>query len=495
MLGKMLQMDYDALAAEDDCWRLVTISDRTAAICLSLLHYAHWTRRYYSSTNQEIDLDAVQAWASRAEAELQGDVSEVLSVCEDSVGICEQFKLCIVSGYLDDALQDWLNKHNLPPGTTETGTPDGTEAGVNLLASCDLDAIFGAVTQVVDYANDVIVDFYQALAAENNEAKLVALAISAVPIVGALLPVDEILEAVVFLKESLGSNYLAAYTEEVRLAYRCDLFCLAQEACSLNLRDMAVYFAGEIIEGILEKNIQGLIEYVLSGSWLGKEVVDVSHALVFFVLATGSEALGISPKVFTRLFAAMFNDPDPDWSVLCDECPQGWEIVLDVAVDSWDFVLFPGFNYHVEGVYDGEWKTSFGNDDAPPPFEPPATTTMLCIGRAFDCDTHLTFARIDFTNSNGGVWDTGAEVNNRMSIYWNGLQAGKTDVVVKDSKTTGDGAQYIENDCDLDVEAADVLTIQVITSVDYVSPIQEHGHAELGTITLRGTGERPNWGA
>lgn len=327
--GKVLKMDYDALSEMAACHSVYFLSDRTKSLCLSLLHFAHWSTRYYSPSDAGISKDVVDAWSSQAEAELQGVVDGSLMYCEDGMDFCELVINCIKTGALDDTLRDWLKDNGLPPGRGQ-GEFDAPTSTENLVSDCDLDLLFGAVTQFVDLMHTIVTDFYEKMQSHTQWAEKLSYVLSALPVIG-LLPFDEIAGLVGSVLDDFGQNYAAAYDEDVRLQYRCDLFCLASETCYLDAQGIGQYFLAQFGLELVSLDFYDLVDYILSGAWSGTEIVHLSHALVVLSWVVGSAAIGIEPDTFNSLLKSFFNDPDSDHTALC-ECEVVWQAVIPLNV-------------------------------------------------------------------------------------------------------------------------------------------------------------------
>lgn len=233
--------------------------------------------------------------------------------------------------------------------------------------SCDEDVIFGQVTGLVDLANTVITDLYERFEVSTTGLERANLFASGVPAVG-LLPVDELIEFVDSEFENLFQGYEGAYTAQLRDEYRCDLFCLALDnGCTLTLKQIAEYFRARsgaaILDGLTFKE---MFSYFFTGTFGGSLISHASHYMLFATLAFSARFLNFDSFYFSRAIRSFANDPDPDWQVLCDECPptggrcyewnfidsqQGWNV--------WSTQNRPYGDY-VSGV---GWRCEFVNID------------------------------------------------------------------------------------------------------------------------------------
>ena len=75
----------------------------------------------------------------------------------------------------------------------------------------------------------------------------------------------------------------------------------------------------------------------LTGNFTGESLVASWNVWVLGMLEFGSSALGISADDMVTLVTAMFNDPDPDWAILCTDCD--WTSTLDFKVSDYGGVF------------------------------------------------------------------------------------------------------------------------------------------------------------
>jgi hypothetical protein len=236
------------------------------------------------------------------------------------LAFCEQVAACIDQGNIDQTIVNRFPVLYVSQPADEI-TPTMPVAEQELIDQCDPDHMYGMVIQLVALIHRVNVDFYEYLIASGNFAEALEYCIRAIPIIGEL-PFDEMIGFVNNLLEDVGENYLASYTEEVRHQYECDIFCMAKPTCTLNLGDLAEYFFAQFLEDLYTIDWLDFVELILQGTWSGTECVHLTHALFCWILSAGFAFVGIDPPLFTHLAKAYFNDPNPDWTVLCDACPD-----------------------------------------------------------------------------------------------------------------------------------------------------------------------------
>lgn len=218
---------------------------------------------------------------------------------------------------LHDALSGWLEKN----GNNLSGTPSisslyNDDMNIIALPGCDLDNLFAAITGLVDFLHRAIWDLAELIEASTSNMEIIKEVISAIPVVG-LLPIDELFALADQLLSNIGDNYLGAYTAAIRDEYRCALFCMAKTDCELTFKEMFDYFANRANATIRDVQFSDYVEMLLQGPASGEELVHVAHALFAGVLAFGSSWMGIQFDYLTRVVQALYNDTDPDWSILC----------------------------------------------------------------------------------------------------------------------------------------------------------------------------------
>src|SRR3989304_1726029 len=318
------QLNYDALQNADECQEFFALSRRTRDICIALLQYAEWPTRYHSPSGAPISKDVIDNWASSALAQLM--VSGAAGVEEICMGsdFCTMVRECLESGSADSYFEQKKFEDGEDLGISGT-THDTPYGNAEMVEECDPDKIFGMTTQVVDLLHTIIWDFLQKLEELTNHFERVQLFVSSIPLVGQL-PLDELFGMADQVIEEFYEMYLAGYDEDLRLGYRCDVFCLMMENCSFNLRDLGKYFLNRVGQDFMALDFGQFCQMIATGEFIDVAVVHALHGLACYSLAYGTEFLGVKPDTFRTLVRAFFNDPDPDWSVLCEECPgEEWQ--------------------------------------------------------------------------------------------------------------------------------------------------------------------------
>lgn len=212
----------------------------------------------------------------------------------------------------------------------------------------DLDALFGAITYLVDTMNGATSDLFEALEASTNKRELGEILFEAIPIVETL-PFDEMSEYVDTLGSAIAENYAAQYTTTpetgMRDRLRCALFCLARDNDnSLSWELIANYFWGEVgfTASDYVDTFVDFVNFFLSGTWIGDEIVYISFANMAAALSTTQNFAAMSFPSLPSIMALGANDPDPDWEVLCLDCPPEPTDCYDLLTTQAPFTVLSG---------------------------------------------------------------------------------------------------------------------------------------------------------
>jgi len=243
---------------------------------------------------------------------------------------CEEIIDCIENNpETGEALMQWLSDNGFgTPSQNGTGTPNN--AGIyesnpllidgSTIEDCDNDNLFGAITQLVDFVNRRIVDVFEIIESETNIIERSQIALEAFPITDTLAA-DSAAAFADQLAEEIAEGYDAAFTEELEDEYRCDLFCLVKDTCELSFQTFADYFNGRIGNTPPTVAFSEYIEWFITGDFVGSNIVDAAYSVVFAALSYGADAMGINIGALLTSINAALNDPNPDWALLCEDCP------------------------------------------------------------------------------------------------------------------------------------------------------------------------------
>lgn len=211
-----------------------------------------------------------------------------------------------------------------------------TNQGANMLTGvpgCALDNLWGAMSGLVDWMNANNEDFLERIATAGTPAERGAVLSENFPgFTGGAL--GEFLSAsITFLSGQLHDGYEASYDQMYADALACELFCIAQETCSLTVRQLYLVLAARVgYTPAGDAFYQGLI-FTVTGSWTGTEFADVMMFLqvgAFLFMGGFGGYMGVNP--LANALTMGFDDPSNDWMTLC-ACPDMWTYTLDSATN------------------------------------------------------------------------------------------------------------------------------------------------------------------
>lgn len=218
----------------------------------------------------------------------------------------------------------------------------------------DLDALFGAVTFLVDTMHEANVDLFEALEASTNSRETGQIVFEAIPIIETL-PFDEISEYIDTIAYAVAENYASQWTTTpitgMRDKLRCGLFCLARaNGNSLSWDLIKNYFwnlvgynVGDAVELLFD-----FVNFFGSGTWSGDEIVYISFANQATALTVANKFAEMTFPQLATIMQLGQNDPDPDWALVCEDCPvPNIQLIAGTGYPSYTVQFVES-----EGVYD-----------------------------------------------------------------------------------------------------------------------------------------------
>lgn len=321
MQAKIIKVDYSAIEGAEDTNRLYWLSDKQVQALLTLASTLAWNTRW-EGLPIEFDYRLFE--------------SETIKTLMSEVNICQLIADCLLDleSPARQALLEVLadNQNPVLPNRllpfNPSGTLDPSSASTqNLLDGCDLDNIYGLCEQVVDFAHSCIINALEAIALAFNAVEAMAVASSLVPFLA------QATEALVFIQETGKEAYEGAFNVELRQSYICDLFCIAQDACALSLSDIVLYHlsrSSAIVPSTFEALLTNLTA-ILSGTQFVHDITFIFWGLI----AQGEQWIGVNSTDFLlRQIASFYNDPNSDWSTLCDDCASVTPFLYIIDFDS-----------------------------------------------------------------------------------------------------------------------------------------------------------------
>lgn len=290
-----------------------------------------WTWQHTAGQDDAPAREAAELWRVAANSITYSEDCEGTMSCYDVANCIE------VNPATRDAINNLLSNgpgqtnvyntsyYGAPMLAAQRNTPIATDpSGV-----CSPDVLFGSITAIVDQLNTNNVDFLEIILLTDNQQQRVSKVIKAIPLLNQV-PIDEALDFVSQMTTEIKENYEAQYTSSLRDTYRCDLFCIAQEApgCEITFQMLVEYYNNRIGTALEPINFFGaLVQYFVSGSWAGSTVVDIMTLIQLAVWQEASNWLGVSLRTLQTVGLLGSNDPDHDWAVIpCDCAPP--EITL-----------------------------------------------------------------------------------------------------------------------------------------------------------------------
>jgi len=296
---------------------LATFPDDSTEIALTVL----WTQEQYTRILSALTVGADLVYPYQAQ-QIYYDFLKLSNAMT-----CETIIDCIQNDP-DTALaiQQFLTQNGYGTGSGTYDEPtiytlNPMLADGSAISGCNNDNLFGAITQLVDLMNSILSDIFEKIEVASNYLERTSLLVSGAPALG-LLPIDEFVECIDQIISALAENYASQYTLTIRDEYRCDLFCLCKDTCEMDFHAWSDYFMGKVGAVISTENLSDGIEWLITGVWEGEQVVHAAHALMCDILAYGSEFFGVDMSWLSRSITAAMNDPDSDWTTLCEDCPD-----------------------------------------------------------------------------------------------------------------------------------------------------------------------------
>ncbi len=217
--------------------------------------------------------------------------------------------------------------------------PDGSEAAKNLPIptttgitppneDCDLDILWAQCRGIVTTANTFIGDFLEQWELFTNQGEVVKDVLGAIPLLSELASasgVSGVIEYANDLSDSIGENYNGDYDEAYEIQLACDLFCLAQTKpdCVLTIDDIFHLLQDRLTVEFTPANITELIVSLADFDITGINVADLYMFFFFAALELGNIIIPVTFgfDLFVNLIAVI-NEPNDDWSTLCEDCPE-----------------------------------------------------------------------------------------------------------------------------------------------------------------------------
>lgn len=230
-------------------------------------------------------------------------------------------------------------------------------AGTN--PTCNLDITWAQCLQLVQYANQLIVDALEKIEVATNDIELLHVITEITGIDEA--SADAVVGYINLLQEGLSENYVAQYTETYEQEAACAIFCLAQLDCEISLDDIYSVFYDRVVAhfGSPGEAIQTLadllLRYLSAQEITGTTICDVLMVVVWGGGVLANLFLGdVGTKSLKALLTLAVNDASSDWMTLCDDCPE--PVTPEIGVTE----CYPGElgGTDIVSLGDNRWRVS-----------------------------------------------------------------------------------------------------------------------------------------
>lgn len=259
-----------------------------------------------------------------------------------SVSICDSIIACIAddgSG-VADAINAVVSLETMESSVAVAQSLNNTSLGDGSNPLCDDDILFGQCKQMVDYLDQLNEDALEILEVETNTAEFISEVIGDITIIDET-SIDAVLAWVTKLQDDIAENYSAQITVAYKDAIACEFFCEARlNNCGLTPDIMFTVFKNRLSATVtIESLISNTLDYLVGGAWSGTEIAD----FLFFSQLGFRSQLGrfIGNIAFADIDLRMriyANDPDSDWTSLCDACAD-WTEIFDFTLESFDSLI------------------------------------------------------------------------------------------------------------------------------------------------------------
>lgn len=336
-------------------------------------------------------LDLMQIWLQTTD--YPNTFPPSTGACDD-VELCELILNCINN---TESIQQAIAGYSLGSAISETTPENATILASDFVQEqgCDDDNLFGMTTGLTDFLNQVSEDILEILVTAPAALGRLGDLISAIPVVETL-PLDEALQFAEKLATQVNDAYQAAYDTQIRDDFRCELFCIAQENCELTMEQTRNYFKDKITNAVSNTDFLTIANDIIANNWLGEQSIYMMHWMILDTFIFGGEILGIDHNRVVYQVAAMFNDPDPDWAILCASCVETWEYSID-------FTLTPGFT---DGWAVGNWGDGWVLNDGFQSQHASSAQENNYLNLTFPQESTVTYIEFTFASSDHTNFDS-----------------------------------------------------------------------------------------
>lgn len=282
--------------------------------------------------------------------------TQVLSeaVWSECMEICEQIINCIVN---DEDVQNALRNfvlgdeaiNNYINNIASYQVLSAANRAQNLLKpdACEEGFIFNQASVLVSLLNSLSTDILQAIEVLTNGLERAEQLVSAIPAIGGLFPLDELIGLADQVAEEVYEGYEGDWDEGLYDDLRCAIFCLIKDDCEMNIDTVITFYEGKLSASLPTDPVQmftALLEYILGGLFPEDAAVYAMHLLVLSAIRLSQEVVGVDFATMGLRIIAAGDESDNDWEIICEECgSEIWDEWDFSTGDMFDFYAAPGF--------------------------------------------------------------------------------------------------------------------------------------------------------
>ena len=337
---------------------LPVLPEDNTEICLTIPNSPQWRQIYmgalqimaqwwYWQVENPVDAQDVVQRVMECAAITGGNYEECMELdCNDVLDCIE------TNEDIQRAIANYAMTSNIDSSATENASNLAGQL-VNNPDGCDDDIIYGMTLQLVEFSDRLIKDFFEQVKASQSASNNVGYIIKLIPVVETL-PIDELFELTTKLTEEMEAAYLSASTTLLKTEIACELFCIARENdCTLTLELVRDYFVEKANKTFSYDSFLTFTADFISGVFVGNAVYYAMNILFFQIFVFGGSWIEYLWRDYLRVINAMYNDPNSDWELECDDC--GW-------VHTFDFLVSDGGWSAVNLGYGdfGAWENGVG---------------------------------------------------------------------------------------------------------------------------------------
>lgn len=287
---------------------------------------------------------------------------------------CEEVAACIANSPEVQASlvsQSIIDGSNSGAGNPETPLPDSvlSENMIPSVYTCDNDHRYGTSVGVVESIHSATVEIFQAIELLTNANELAAEIGDNFSLVQM---VTSGLDVVVWIQNTIYEIYNSAYSPTVVDTISCEIYCKMQpyDPCHLDFDMIWDVYTEDLTDLLTPPPLSAnwtdwfawLVDITLNVALDATNTVKAGSLLGLLIMRYGGSfgqfVLGI--RTLKTTIALLANDTNPDWAILCLDCPGEWE-------HTWNFETHP--NAWTDGGFDlippviGQYEAGIGVTD------------------------------------------------------------------------------------------------------------------------------------